>query len=291
MVSEKILKELSGFSGCKILLIEKEGVHIVRKISKSPDYNIRMIEQKDKQEYFYHHLQTQLIRTPKILDSGYLNGLFYFDMEYINGISMVKFIEKANLEELISISKKIIELIKLFANSKKEEIIFLNQKILKKLNEINDKEKDSSELINEIKKLIKDENEEIISTFCHGDLTLENIIYDEENKVYYLIDFLDSFIDHYWQDVSKLFQDLEGHWYSFRDKEINTNTMEIKTAIITDTIIKDFLDKDKYLEKHPLLLSTTFCRILPYAKREEKPWIKEKIKMAIDSKPKSILFK
>lgn len=297
MVSEKIIKELSGFSGCKIFLIQKQdGNYFVRKISKSPDYNVRMIEQKKKQQFFSEHLQKDKISAPKILGDGYIDGLFYFDMEYIQGISFVKRIENANLEELKKISEDLVSILKIVSENKNGNKISFHELVLNKLNEILKKEntlQNRSALENTIEVVTKDriasKDGDIVSTFCHGDLTLENIIYDDNNGMCYLIDFLDSFLDHYWQDISKLFQDLEGHWYSFRNKEINKTAMEIKTSIIIDCMLKNLLINDKYLEKHHMLLATTFCRILPYAKDEEKEWIRQRIESSLKSKLKIVL--
>ena len=78
---------LGGYSGCKILLIEEESGcgGFVRKISSSKDYNIRLIEQKEKQKVF----SSVIVRVPSVLDDGYTeDGLYYFDMEYIRGIAL-----------------------------------------------------------------------------------------------------------------------------------------------------------------------------------------------------------
>ena len=216
---------------------------------------------------------------------------YYFDMEYIPGISLIKRIEGANLEQLKEIACNLIEILNLIKSSSNNQKKFSFQGLVtKKLQGILVTEKDvnSRKAIAETISLIK--GEQILNTtFCHGDLTLENIIYNEQEDSYYLIDFLDSFIDHYWQDLAKLFQDLEGQWYVFRNKEVNKTAMEIKTEIIKDILIKRFLVEDDYMKNHALLLSTTFCRILPYAKEEEKEWIRGRINKSLTSTLKIVL--
>lgn len=278
------IKELSGFSGCKIFLMENNIGYFVRKISKSLDYNSRMIKQMQKQKFFYENLQTNNIKTPNVLRNGYINELFYFDMEYVPGISLTRKIETSNLEELKKISVNIIQILEIFSKNTYAENIPLHEKLREKLHDIQKKEDDKQSKI-AVKKtidLIKD-NVFLTSTFCHGDLTLENIIFNEQNGSLYLIDFLDSFVEHYWQDVAKLFQDLIGNWYLFRNKDLNRASMEIKTAIITEIILKDFLINNKYIKYHPLLLATTFCRILPYASLDEKSWVVGAIERSINS--------
>ena len=45
---------------------------------------------------------------------------------------------------------------------------------------------------------------------CHGDLTLENILLHQRRAVF--IDCDETFASSYWLDLSKLFQDVDGHW-------------------------------------------------------------------------------
>lgn len=73
--------ELKGYSGCKIFLLENENEKFVRKISKNYDYNRRLEKQFTKQINFK---ESKEIKAPKILEKGFTNGLFYFDMEYID---------------------------------------------------------------------------------------------------------------------------------------------------------------------------------------------------------------
>ena len=91
----KIQTRLSGHSGCKIFLMENESKKpFVRKISKDVGYNARLKSQCEKQKHFRH----QLIRTPKIFSQGITDdGLFYFDMEYIHGITLAEYIRKIDV--------------------------------------------------------------------------------------------------------------------------------------------------------------------------------------------------
>ena len=56
-------------------------------------------------------------------------------------------------------------------------------------------------------------------TFCHGDLTFNNIIF-HKNRLFF-IDFLDSYIDSFFCDLVKLKQDLY-HLWSLKVQEENT---------------------------------------------------------------------
>ena len=50
----------------------------------------------------------------------------------------------------------------------------------------------------------------IPASSCHGDLTLENILLHQRRTVF--IDCDETFASSYWLDLSKLFQDVDGHW-------------------------------------------------------------------------------
>ena len=72
-------KELKGYSGCKIFIVENADARFVRKFSSDEKYNERLQAQCTKQA------QCSFAKVPKVLNSGTLNGLFYFDMEYMRG--------------------------------------------------------------------------------------------------------------------------------------------------------------------------------------------------------------
>ena len=180
--------------------------YFVRKISKSVDYNERLENQMKKQIFFYENLATEKITTPKILECGQEGELFYFDMEYIKGITLIEQVFNSKPEELLETVEFIKKVMKIFGGEKKIQKLDVSEMVKAKLTEIKNKtfldENTYGCLMNYSEFLPK-----VGSTECHGDLTLENVIYDEKNKKYFLIDFLDNFADHYWFDIAKIFQD------------------------------------------------------------------------------------
>ena len=83
-----IISNLKGHSGCAVHLCEQNSKKFVRKISKSKAYNARLRKQAEKQDNF----NSSFLRTPEIIDDGFYKGLYYFDMQYINGIQFNNFI-------------------------------------------------------------------------------------------------------------------------------------------------------------------------------------------------------
>lgn len=261
------IKNLIGFSGCEIkLYCAEDNVFFVRKISSSKEYNARLKKQMEKQIYFYENLSFGNINSPKVLDSGWIGELFFFDMEYIRGINLIEHILTASPEELKEIVSTIIKLLERLESTESNNEIEIESKIDLKIKEIKSKINLNLSCYNSI----MDGLRELVlkETFCHGDLNFENILYDRESNSYYLIDFLDSFIEHYFFDITKLFQDLEGKWYLLRNPGIDKNLMEIKMYFIKEFLWEKYLKDKNYAQYHAPLLKLNFARILPYARKE-----------------------
>lgn len=254
---------LGGHSGCQILLCEAEdGETYVRKISSSINYNERLLTQKEKQENF----RKGLIKVPEVLREGYLsNGLYYFDMEYIHGITLAEYIKEVEVNEI----KGIVDVLISSAQSEREcrngapspqafQVKIMDLK--KKLSKLN------NGIINEAIELLSAHDwSGIFSSACHGDMTLENIIV--RNNELYLIDFLDSFFDSWIFDLSTILQDVEVLWH-YREEKIDNNTV-IRLIIMRDLIFDRMqeLMGEEYIEVYYALL-LKLIRIYPYTNDE-----------------------
>ena len=267
----KVIKELNGHSGCKILLCFRE-YYFVRKISKSVDYNLRLKKQMNKQIYFYNELSTDRITCPRVITHGYIENLFYFDMEYIRGTTYIEKIANANLVELKKIPKELIELISfLKTNSPIGEKISLSKKFISKIDEL--KKIIPPKYQSYLEQLrIKSYNlPDIVSTWCHGDFVLENIIYDNEKQIFYFIDFQDLFANHYWFDISLIFQDIDEAWYLFKHPEFDGKIMKIKMDFIKREIMPSI--ENEYLSYHSLFMAMKFLRIIPYSDKKDHDYL------------------
>lgn len=258
-----MFRNLDGNSGCKVLLFEKEEKSYVRKISRDLDYNLRLQKQCSKQENY----SNSSIKTPEILKKGYTSdGLFFFDMAYIHGISLSRYIQTIDIckiEGLVDIIiKNIIDTSSISNKRDCNEIFYKKiEDLEKKITEFQKEENMMSVL-----KLLKQHNWNSFSkSNCHGDLTLENIIVKGDEL--YLIDFLDSFYDSWILDLGKLMQDVECMW-SYRYNSSNANTI-IRLRVFRDLLIKKISrrDPDLLIEIYYALL-LHLIRIYPYIKDE-----------------------
>lgn len=256
--------DLGGHSGCRIMLYEKENnVVFVRKISSSREYNERLKKQVEKQCAY----KNPKIYTPKVLNKGFNDkGLFYFDMEYIQGITMSEYIRTIPIGGVRSICEMIVNNIICIPcdSSNADEFVFKN-KIYSLEQTLRFHNNDT---INQaISMLKKHPWNKFVKTQCHGDLTLENIIV-KDNQLY-LIDFLDSFYDSWILDISTIMQDVQVMWSYRHDKNEDINT-KIRLLVFRDILMDTVknISPEEYIEVYYALL-LKLIRIYPYTNDKE----------------------
>lgn len=252
---------LSGHSGCKVMLIEDDTRKpYVQKVSSNHEYNERLKTQCLKQRSF----QNKYIFTPRVLESGINSeGLFYFNMEYIRGITLSEYMKTISVNRIQDIVDLIINhYLKENANNQKNnhevQNIFLG-KIMSTISKLEIKNKNIEAEITLLKKY---KYSDFGQCFCHGDLTLENIIISND-KMYY-IDFLDSFYDSWLLDVGKLLQDTQTFWSYRNDNKLDENLL-IRLMIFRDILLSELnkLNKD-YVKDAYYALLLSLLRIYPY---------------------------
>lgn len=256
--------DLGGHSGCKILLIESREGNFVRKISADVGYNERLKKQCEKQENF----QSGVIRAPKVINSGYLDdGLFFFDMEYIQGVTLSEYIKTIEIGKIRNLVNRIVdgfihidsdcENTAVDTNIFTNKIADLKKELYKKKNKIID---------NALDKLQQHDWGKIVPSICHGDLTLENIII--RNDEVYLIDFLDSFYESWVLDIGTLLQDIQALWSYRYEESMSMNTV-LRLAVFRDLLLEKVETKAPgYSVEIYYALLQKLIRIFPYTKDE-----------------------
>ena len=261
-MSETFIKSLSGHSGCEISLFRKDDGFFVRKTAGRPDYNKRLRIQIAKQ-VGYKPAQNSNIRVPQVYKTGVQDGVFYFDMEYLNCCTMAKYIETISIKGIATFIDWVVNELHISDSVVMPET---NEVFQHKIKSLYNNVPLEEIYVNALKRLEKFDFSEIPYSKCHGDLTLENILIDFRGDIY-LIDFLDSFFDSWMIDVAKLLQDLELKW-SYRHEEISSN-LELRLAVARDNLIKyisDLPDGNKKVLQIYYILLLNVMRIVPYAK-------------------------
>tara|TARA_B100000953_G_C17682650_1_gene312762 strand:- start:43 stop:354 length:312 start_codon:yes stop_codon:yes gene_type:complete len=86
--------KLKGHSGCDLLLYRSKDHNFVRKISPNKKYNERLSKQCNKQCLWNNDISC----VPEVINTGYKNGLFYFDMEYVLGSTLSSLMTEDQLD-------------------------------------------------------------------------------------------------------------------------------------------------------------------------------------------------
>ncbi len=235
------------------------------KKSNSSD-GIRLNKQAEKQQLF-ENLNINNIKTPKIKKIGHN----YFYMEFINGKNFIQFVENENINNINNQIENIIDYLKDIRNIPSVNKSDLNTAILEKLNQLNIK-KHHPNIFNFISDVLNKNNLNIESTYCHGDLSLSNVIF-KENKIY-LIDFLDVYFSSYLLDIAKIRQDTYYYWL-FNVNKYSSVKCNIVTKKINAKLESEFKHEISSLE-FKIIELINFLRIEPYAYDEgEKKLLNE----------------
>ena len=248
----------TGLSGCKLELI---GSNILRKHSSSPSYNKRLELQVKKQELFSNQVFRN-VETPKVLrkeDS-------YFDMEYVTGRSFDEYFSMCSVSDIDFVFDSLCGYFDgLISHSQYYQPEVSKKRLLDKINSLETHTRHLTDLYH-IRQMVSSITMKIPQTFCHGDLTFTNIIFNK-NRLY-LIDFLDCFIDSFLCDLIKLKQDLYYHW-SLDVQRVKSLRIRQIYSFLWDKIEQRYSEYVDTIEFNVLDILNTL-RIEPYLTNEDQ---------------------
>ena len=265
---------IKGHSNFNLAVLEecRETKPLIRKSSNSPPDSTRLIRQCNKQIVFVEK-NIKGITSPQVFSQSFNQNGFYFDMEYLPHSEFLNFlIEKPILEIKKSIDT-ILDFVDQCVNESREELIS-SDIFLKKSKSIKKNLKNNKFINNKNYKkmcLVLDDSidrclgSSIPTGYCHGDLTLSNILYSNGEIVF--IDFLDSFIETPLQDIVKLRQDTK-HFWSLRLLSGNHDTTKLKIVLryIDNQIQYRFSCYNFYKALYASFQSISLIRVAQYAK-------------------------
>jgi hypothetical protein len=274
---------LSGLSGARVAVLRTpSGSRFVRKASSDAASSLVLKRQAQRQLWLKDAVAGSA-NVPDVIGEGEVGGLYYFDMPFIASRDAVSLLSSAAFDEVKSFAERVVTLLECLARTgagPESQRPPTKQALIEKLDEIGQRTHDRfSSVLGPLRRAALDidaltsvENSQ--PTAAHGDLTFENILVSSKGQLW-LIDAIQSPIDHYWIDWSKLFQECEGRWHAQRGRPISISVtwwlrnywLEAASRLASD-----------YRSRHYLLLALTFARILPYAVSEsDKDYLIEKI--------------
>lgn len=243
-MSYQLIKELQGFSGSRVTLLQGPKGLFVRK-QGNVDRNLER----------YTCLRN-IVAVPAIYNSSSDS----FDMEFIQGLDVKQFL-KYNDSKLLA--NFIIDTIGTFRQTSVTKDYTETYK--QKLNWL-----DTQDFLFTKDEIIAKLPKYLPQSIYHGDFTLDNFIFGN-NKQFYLIDPLTSEYDSYIFDLAKLRQDLESKWFVRNDLYY----LDAELSKLQETIFKELdIEVDNYL------LILMLLRVYPYCKNgsTEQAYIKREIK-------------
>lgn len=267
--------DVKGHSGCDIEIVRDpdDGELCVNKSTQDTGYFKRLINQALKQEAAAK-ATLQYIRVPRVRKISESPERVDILMDYVYSRNFVEFFEQAGFEQvdyLIGALKMYIEheislcqlsLVKAMVVQEKFADVVrrtLSNKFLTGDKEVEEILARSARVFDTL------EDMEIPLGVCHGDLTFSNILFNGNN--YYLIDFLDSFIESPLLDLVKLRQDTAWMWSPLMyTRSLDHIRMRIAFSKIDAELDSFFRGKYSWYDKFyaPLQLMN-FLRILQYA--------------------------
>lgn len=278
--------EVKGHSGCQIDVVKDNDMVYVYKSTADPKYLKRLAHQAKKQ-MAAACVEYQHVRIPKIYELQENANSTIIKMQYVYSKNFIEFFEQVGFEQVdyligaleyfveYEISKSVLQ--KVSPTIFQDKFAEIRGKLENNPHYFANVQTDDEKLKPEIQHIIErsqkvfNELGEMLIPIgtCHGDLTFSNILFNGNN--YYLIDFLDSFIETPLQDIVKIRQDTAYRWSQL----MYTKPYDaVRLQIICDKIDKEidnyFACKYQwYTDNYRIVQLMNILRILPYAHEEE----------------------
>lgn len=282
-ILEKNIKKndlmINGHSNFNVNILEVNNIYYLCKSSNYFEDALRLQKQINKQ-ILYQKLFSNNI--PLVNYSSTIqNNKNFFLMEFKNKtIDIITYFKNYSFVNIDNFVENILFIIDDYISKctfQKINKEILSQKINNIENNIKNIDKnmfndDDNQIINKSLTYLNNKISEIINInipigYCHGDLTLSNILIDPLNNKLFLIDFLDSFIESPIFDIVKIRQDTKFCWtLELYNQNLDKNKIRIIMNEL-DNKIHNYFKKYVYYELiYKYFEIMNILRIIQYCK-------------------------
>jgi hypothetical protein len=246
---------VKGNSGFGIELVDEL---TIRK-SASGNQASRLQRQIEKQALFHHGHRSGRVLTPKILRTSATASAFHADMEFVAAKDFVQFLSEADRHALDDFSTVMADFVS--SNLAASQTADVSSDIRLKLEDLNRRGVPAIYI-----KAAETRCRGPVSVPvgpCHGDLTLSNILF--KSPQFYLLDFLDCYVESPLQDIAKLRQDTQFGWsLQLYQADFNLPRVQIALRYLDQSIEAAFASHDWYHRNYELFQFVNLMRVLPY---------------------------
>lgn len=265
---------LSGLSGAGTWRCRTPGgEYFVHKVATSGHQSLRLNAQRQKQERAAWCLPSGF-RTPKVYRHGDLDGQAFFDMEWVTGRAAPDYLATASVPEVRAFAERLAAYLQwawstppLHEVGSRDILDALQSRLDSIITRARSECLGYRTLVlleylrNQVLK--PDLTASFQPSFCHGDLTLENMIVDTRGQIW-LLDWLDAPYEHMLFDVAKLYQDIWAGWYTRTYRPIAPYVLAHLTRTVRQQVNIVEQESVNHRKLREVILATTFARILPY---------------------------
>jgi hypothetical protein len=232
-----IIKQFSGHSGATVNLVETDNGLIIEKSGVGIDRNYnRMLALNGK------------INQPSILN--YDNNKL--TMSYVPSMDMTQYLINENVKPFVNFLQSACALLENKVYSIKDYLSVYEQRL------------SSAEwLPASMGQIIDKLPRHLPQTDYHGDLTLNNILYDYNHGKFVFIDAMDTDLDSIYFDLGKLRQDLDCGWF------IRNNNVLLSNRLIA---ISNAMQEFPYYNNNAIAI-IAILRIWKYSTTQDKEWL------------------
>jgi hypothetical protein len=284
IIRDSTLLKMEGRSGCKLEVLNRDGVLSVRKISKEPAYNVRLLRQGVKQHQFLINVVSGMFKTPAVLEQSDAHELLaWFEMSYLHGQKYSEFFERASIPEIRNLAQKFERhFAEALLQSRIEgvDVTVFTSKLESVCALLYDRMDIDQQIVkNAAEYLLRVPSDRMPVGSCHGDFTFSNMLFCEDGI--YLVDFLDSFIESPLIDLVKFRQDTFFHWSLLIENQLPSSRSAkiIQVFNYLDTYVFEALAGNPFVKVwYTYLQVFNLLRILPYvSERREIEFVQKNL--------------